>query len=754
MVLYSENLTYRDMKSLVSGFKNTARAKDILMAYRILSTLEKYLDESESWSFNMLNNYDFQRAVRQFDLDVAIVVGARAEHLLAEIYSWNIPHLKKTIMGFNSYSSDDATILTVLVFRILNNYSTLEFTLQLALSRATLIKIHHEMSGLFSKLPGGAENSQYAREERARNQALVEAYRNFVTSLLSELESTPFESVQQELFQIVRDLRSMFYRFSDAQQNLKPLEDSKASRAKMQQESAQHKNTDTAQSQAQKQQTSSEAENCDDMFQNKQDDTFLNLNGENSTIPAAPFSANNSTSSPFPPLQEEWHSNGFSPNASSKTEKPFVPGHGATASTSTTASSFLGNSFNFSTNINKTSSSVVSSLADELPSMLQAFEMARRREEYFKQHVNHEATQSQKYSNSPPATPSRSTTDASMDATTKTPSSASTTTSFMSSPSPSPSVGMAKKSKHSATPSVLSTGTSASKNQSPIAEVATNNEQTVQVKMIKGRMMMKVDGKYVDMQEWADKTNTISEVNAQSAQHPSYSIQPTHHSMVSSSSNPNIYAAAHGEQPSSLSSSPSSATSINTLASASSSTTSLSSATSDISSTSTVVNQASQTNSATKPSPTASTSSAAQSGSAYGISSLFQPWLKAPTKTITVGPVEKPIPAPATTSAPPAESSIPPSGPKAISTLEFLQQQKQQQSVQQPSQALKSSSFMSGPTLKIGNSSQVALKSQTPTPTVTNPSQRAAMNSSSWIKGMIGTAENQFPQNYNNEMGF
>lgn len=759
MILYSDKLTYKDMKSLVSGFKNTTRAKDILMAYRILSTLMKYLDESESWSFNMLKNYDFQRAVRQFDLDVAIVVGARAERLLAEIYSWNIPHLKKTVMSFSTYASDDATILTVLVFRILNEYSTLEFTLQLALSRATLIKIHHEMSTLFSKLPGGADNSQHSYEERARNDALVNAYRDFVTSLLEELETTPFESVQQELFQIVRDLHSMFHKFSDSQQPTKSLEGSSDAQEPQ-----------TKQSQPQESQYQSD-QPLDDLFQQKQEENFLNLNSSNA-------SNTPSNNPPLSTLQEEWQNQDFY-NDGAKTEKPRIP------SSNIPFSKNHKRTVSNSTNQTISSSTMVSSLTEELPAMLHAFEVARRRKESL-QHPNHQnANQSPRQNtttgseyalNTPPDTPSRSTMDTSFyDAGTNTPDS----TSYMASPvSVERPKNKPRKKRDSGTPSLFG---GSIKNQTPVAEVPPVEEQTVQVKMINGRMMMKVDGRYVDMQEWADKANTVTEVNAQISQHPSYSIAnstPSHHSMVGSTSNPNLHSVLHVE-PASPSRSTSSAFSINTQDSASTSATSV--ASSSISA-SPKASDSSALGSGTS-AVTSSTHSAASSG--YGISTLFQPWFKPPPKAILPSEsvdtkqVAQSVSAPApvatgTTNTrkdtgvtgPRAKGATSATNDKPTSTLEYLQKQQQQNQNQpiqnQPQPVRAPSSMMGFPGVKSplsmmqGPSSSQSVPGvlQAPAPAITYASQRAAMNSSSWIKGLIAPTDARFPKGYSNDVKF
>lgn len=730
MALYSDKLTYKDMKMLVSGFKNTARAKDILMAYRMLSALMKYLDESESWSFNMLNNYDFQRAVRQFDLDVAIVVGARAERLLAEIYSWNIPHLKKSVMGFSSYASDDATILTVLVFRILNEYSTLEFTLQLALSRATLIKIHHEMSSLFSKLPGGAENSQqqYSGEEQARNEALVNAYRGFVTSLLEELESTPFESVQQELFQIVRDLHTMFHKFSDAQQQqqqqqiegLKGLETQQRNRKAAPQQQPGQTSLNEGQYPSQKNVNASRSDILDDLFNQTQEENFMNLKE----------STNSGTGSTAPPLQEEWQNKSFNANNNNNntntSNTPNIPNTNDTnipspsPSTASRASSykpqipdpFIPRPFNRtpSESTYRATSSMVSSLTEELPHMLQAFEFARRRNEGLKnggngsgsgagsgffQNSDAASSSSKVNMSTPPETPNRSSSTAAtairapytsnLDAgLMDTPNSTTSTNTAYAPSSPASSVGnngsvKQKKKRSSGTPllfggmmknysgsnsTATATATSPANHSSPTNHASPNTvstaadhhpvpvteEQSVQVKMINGRMMVKIDGKYVDMQEWADHTNTVTEASVHLAQHPSYSIA-NNDNIQQSVSNRSLNSILHAEAPLHapvlaplLPSPPASTTSnlsINTQDSTSTGATSV--MTTAVTASNSPLTPRNKMEDSGLSDSMISTSSAnsgsgnnsmAQSG--YGITALFNPWLK-PTKLVTAG---------------------------------------------------------------------------------------------------------------------
>ncbi|VVT46784.1 uncharacterized protein SAPINGB_P001385 [Magnusiomyces paraingens] len=787
MALYQDRLSYKDMKALISalGLSNSPRAHDILMSYRILSTLEKYLEETDSWSFNMLSNYEFQKNVRQFDLDVAIVVGARSEHLLAEIYSWNIPKLKKTIMGFSTYSSDDATILTVLVFRILNNYSTLEFTLQLALSRATLIKIHHEMCSLFTKIPGADEDplydDPYHRRERARNESLVEAYRRFVTSLLSELESTPFESVQQELFQIVRDLRSMFYKFADSNtsKNLKSLE----------QQSNQTGQPPLSNSEPQ---TPLSPTPSSDPSLNIPKMTIpenlaandINNNNNNSNTTKQPSAKNPTDIHPEPHFdnnykQQKNNNNIPDPTASKKMDTPPLSDSsrstlnsffGSSIPTST-SSSFLSGS---TTRAKKTSrrktsgssSSVVSSLSEELPNMLQAFELARRREEYFKQH--------QQQFSSPPGTPSTSTT--SDHDPLKTPTSSTTsdnifspessTTSYFTSPTQS-SYGpeLSSNSNSSSNPtsssssSTITHSTSMSslhppppnaniKHQSPIAEAAVSSEQMVQVKMVNGRMMMKIEnGQYVDMQEWADRANTVSEVNHQSATHPSYSIHmpssPTH-----------SHASLHTEtglkkkpQPSTEPKQPQRAVTATVT-------------NDDLTKKPVAPHSVSTPDLASQiVVPSVTTIPSSVSTPSFGVASIFQPWLRSSynagaTPVIPKDEVDNSL----VVSKKSQKQIADKNQPQPMSTLDFLRQNAPGLGLSTIPES-RSSQPQHPPPVLLKNDTSVFKQKQLPV--APSAASTPAINTSvvangdkSWIKGMIGNAEMQFPKNYTNEMGF
>lgn len=638
-VLHSESLQYKDVEALVTGL-NPQRAQDILMSYRILSTLSQYLEETTSWTFCLLNNYDFQNNVRQFDLDVAIVVGKRAEHLLAEIYAWNIPRLKRMVTSMSSYYSDEATILTVIVFRIVSKYSDLEFTLQLALSRATLIKIHYEMAGLFSKLPGGSESSVGRNNSgtSSGNDELVESYRRFVMQLLEEIESTPFESVQQELFQVVRDLQSMFSKFSDSQM-LESLEDSPMS------------------------------------------NTFFDLHGSGSS------SASTLSNSKLPPLAEEWQDDDFR-----------TPG-AASGKASQTHRRTFSNSTMFSST---TAASAKSTLSDDLPAVMQAFEVARKREEYNKQHSENQHT-------TPPDTPVRSSSGAmhqQQHSSFKSPTTSTVSSpSVLSSPTSSTSTNTRQQMWSSASSVAGSSigGLGSAMVVKQQVEHPVPAEGAMQVKMVSNRMMILVDGKYIDMQDWAAKMNSSDRV------HPG----------ATTMSIPTLPVVAPGATP----------------------------------------------------------------APSYGLGSLFQPWLRPATK-IDVPTVvsedtnnaDKQIVRKTRTKRIPKSQSIDDILSKSLSQQQQQQTQSKSESVstlemiRSTSMPLKGSTSngfgttnnttsaggftnsklltSAAPSLNSGSNSTASSTSFQGT------SAAAAMQSSSWIKNVIGKAEDQFGKNYNATMSF
>lgn len=207
-LLQKSKVTREDIDNVVVQFE-PVQAEDIEIAFTLLEALERYTSETETWSFSLLGSYDFESEARQFDLDLAVVVGKRAEFLLTEIASWDVNALKEKVYRLPAFHSDWATVLTMLVLRIVSHYSKLEFKLQLALSRSTLIKIHYELNGLVGKVQGAGGNGDA--------NPLVAKYKSFVKQLLSEIETTPFENVQQEMFQVVRDLQHMFVKFAASQ---------------------------------------------------------------------------------------------------------------------------------------------------------------------------------------------------------------------------------------------------------------------------------------------------------------------------------------------------------------------------------------------------------------------------------------------------------------------------------------------------------------------------------------------------------
>uniref|UniRef100_A0A060T9D8 ARAD1C43758p n=1 Tax=Blastobotrys adeninivorans TaxID=409370 RepID=A0A060T9D8_BLAAD len=208
-LLAQPQITTEDIDRLCATFQDPKQADDVKIAFRILDTLNRYLTETESWTFSALSEVDFETQARQFDLDLAVVVGSRSEHLLFEISTWGIEKLKTKVAGVAlTYYSDAAAVLTALVLRILSVHSDLELQLQLAISRSTLVKIHSELASLVGDIAGHSEPGVHSPP-------LLKKYRSFVSQLVTEMETTPFESVQQEMFQVVRDLNSMFRKYSE-----------------------------------------------------------------------------------------------------------------------------------------------------------------------------------------------------------------------------------------------------------------------------------------------------------------------------------------------------------------------------------------------------------------------------------------------------------------------------------------------------------------------------------------------------------
>lgn len=622
-VLHSEDLQYPDVEALVAGL-NPQRAQDILMSYRILSTLSQYLEETDSWTFCLLNNYDFQNNVRQFDLDVAVVVGKRAEHLLAEIYAWNISRLKRMVTNFSAYYSDEATILTVLVFRVVSKYSDLEFTLQLALSRATLVKIHYEMAGLFAKLPGGAESTQKDAGSTSRHNELVMAYRHFVSQLLEEIETTPFESVQQELFQVVHDLKSMFSKFSDSQM-LKSLESDSPNR----------------------------------------DDTFFDLSSSMASL--------SQSTGRLPSLAEEWQGSSHNRTMSGSTTFSAMP--------STKSTTF------------STMPSMKSSLSEELPSMMHAFEMARHREEHVQSHQPRQAMSqsvdlaihpqppatSLSGQTTPPDTPGRGASHAPSEMYMTPGTNSMTSSSIISSPPSSISTAPVRTQKWTAAPAPFKPASVAGSSSALVKSGPDTG--AMNVKMICNRMMIEVNGKFIDMQDWATSIN-------------SHAPQPA----VTTASIPAV-------KPQS---------------------------------------------SSAPPPPSQPAANAVAAPSSYGLGTILQPWLRPDAKAVTPpqysdDELESSDQASFSKSAETTKSTASKPGlakPSSDSPLALLRDGSLPGSFRKPTRPLASGS---APT----DGSAAAAGGSIPASSVS-----AAINSSSWIKGVIGQAESQFGKNYTTAMDF
>lgn len=132
MALYQDRLSYKDMKALISalGLSNSPRAHDILMSYRILSTLEKYLEETDSWSFNMLSNYEFQKRApvwpwrcnrRWCSLRTSSCWNIFLEYPQAKKQSWgflHIPQMTQQFLQFLYFVSLTITLHLSLLFNL------------------------------------------------------------------------------------------------------------------------------------------------------------------------------------------------------------------------------------------------------------------------------------------------------------------------------------------------------------------------------------------------------------------------------------------------------------------------------------------------------------------------------------------------------------------------------------------------------------------------------------------------------------
>ena len=154
-VLYKETISYKDIDELCNGFdedeESNGQIEDIRVVSRILNGLNEHLLETKSWSISeVLDIHNFSDCVipRGFDVKVAKFVGSRCQEVLKQINSWGISKLKtkvaQLVLSGYIYTKSSSTVLTILVLRVLKSFAALEFRLQLAIARSTLIKIHGE----------------------------------------------------------------------------------------------------------------------------------------------------------------------------------------------------------------------------------------------------------------------------------------------------------------------------------------------------------------------------------------------------------------------------------------------------------------------------------------------------------------------------------------------------------------------------------------------------------------------------------
>ncbi len=213
-IVKNDSITTREVELISSSSHFSPREQDeCLAAANILTALENYLKETNGWRFCTLNNYDFNVAAesRSFGKDVASVVANRSQEILDDTKSWNIEQLKTSVMKLEYHFTDSSALLTGLILRIITRYNELQSILELAMIRASLIKMNHELSAIFDKI------DSKTKQEGQKASPIVTAYRSFVSSLLREMENSPYEEVQQEMVQIVKDLERMFHVFNTSQ---------------------------------------------------------------------------------------------------------------------------------------------------------------------------------------------------------------------------------------------------------------------------------------------------------------------------------------------------------------------------------------------------------------------------------------------------------------------------------------------------------------------------------------------------------
>lgn len=227
-----QQLTFAQFAVIVKPF-SARDAHECTMAFRILHTINANLKETQSWPFQLLRHCDLEHVTGKsswldrirkrpqkpstseggtktaFNINIANKVHKQCSQMKTQMQQWDIKHLQNVtgkLLTNGSFTSDASSVLITLVLRILSRFSELEEQLDLAMSRATLIKINYELTEKLSK-----ELESQGEEEDEVNPLLV-AYRSFVTQLLSELDTDGDN--RQDLLQVVKDLEDMYKQYA------------------------------------------------------------------------------------------------------------------------------------------------------------------------------------------------------------------------------------------------------------------------------------------------------------------------------------------------------------------------------------------------------------------------------------------------------------------------------------------------------------------------------------------------------------
>lgn len=260
--LQDNHLNREKLDSLIESFSDID-AEDVTCAWSILSTINRYTDEVQSWPdidvldtswsnvpfdsarshrptaqdtrspfsfasflsnpsaysgfskpfshYNNSSSTSSSTALRPVQIDIVSFISRRAQGLLNELASWDIDILKARVHSLPAFHSDAATLLTMLVLRILSTFSRLQVQLQMALSKATFARVHYELTALLTNVSSNSKETN----------PLILKYRSFVAQLLTQVENAPVESVQEMVF-IAQDLQRMFAAYAASYEGSKP----------------------------------------------------------------------------------------------------------------------------------------------------------------------------------------------------------------------------------------------------------------------------------------------------------------------------------------------------------------------------------------------------------------------------------------------------------------------------------------------------------------------------------------------------